>query len=104
MEQYEYMKGPNNAVGLKLLLHHQDDVPLVQDFGDNVPAGMPTFVSLSVTNVSTVLLVLAKHPHNLFLELCKNIGQYNLEQIRQSTDNKFIGIRLCYITRYTHMV
>ena len=56
VEQYEYMKGPNNAVGLKLLLHHQDDVPLVQDFGDNVPAGMPTFVSLSVTNVSAVLL------------------------------------------------
>ena len=69
VEQYDYMKGPNNAVGLKLLLHHQDDVPLVQDFGDNVPAGMPTFVSLSVTNVSTVLLVLAKHPHNLFFRI-----------------------------------
>ena len=55
VEEYEYMKGPHNAVGLKLLLHHQDEVPLVQDFGDNIPAGMHTFVSLSVTNVSKVL-------------------------------------------------
>ena len=104
MEQYEYMKGPNNAVGLKLLLHHQDDVPLVQDFGDNVPAEMPTFVSLSVTNVSTVLLVLAKHPHNHFSEVCNTFGQYNLEQIRQSAVNKCLAIRLSYTTRYTHMV
>ena len=41
VEQYEYMKGPHNAVGLKVLLHRQDDVPQVQDFGDNVPALLP---------------------------------------------------------------
>ena len=77
MEQYEHMKGPHNAVGLELLLHHQDDVPLVQDFADNVPAGMPTFVSLSVTNVSTVLLT-----DNLFSEVCNNNCQYNIEKSR----------------------
>ena len=47
VEQYEYMKGPHNAVGLKLLLHQQDDVPLVQDFGESVPVGMHTFVAVS---------------------------------------------------------
>ncbi|KAI0212574.1 Acid-sensing ion channel 4 [Lamellibrachia satsuma] len=49
IEQYEYMKGPHNAVGLKLVLHQQDAIPLVQDFGDNVPAGMHTFVGVSVS-------------------------------------------------------
>ena len=56
VEQYEYTKGPHNAVGLKLLLHHQDDVPLVQDFGDNVPVGMHTFVGVSVSKVRIALL------------------------------------------------
>ena len=53
IEQYEYMKGPHNAVsslykGLKLVLHNQDAIPLVQDFGENVPAGMHTFIAVSV--------------------------------------------------------
>ena len=56
IEQYEYMKGPHNAVGLKLVLHHQDAIPLVQDFGDNVPAGMHTFVGVSVSKVSSNLV------------------------------------------------
>ena len=65
VEEYEYTKGPHNAGGLKLLLHQQDEVPLVQDFGDNVPAGLHTFVSLSFSNVSTLAMVLAEHPRNL---------------------------------------
>ena len=58
IEQYEYMKGPHNAVGLKLVLHQQDALPLVQDFGDNVPAGMHTFVGVSVSKVSSILVCL----------------------------------------------
>ena len=50
------MKGPHNAVGLKLLLHNQDAIPLVQDFGDTVPAGMHTFIAVSVSTVSSVLV------------------------------------------------
>ncbi|KAK2186908.1 hypothetical protein NP493_182g00013 [Ridgeia piscesae] len=53
VEQYEYMRGPHNAVGLKFLLHRQDDVPLVQDFGENIPASMNTFVAVTITNVNT---------------------------------------------------
>ena len=55
MEQYEYMQGPHNAVGLKILLHRQGDVPLVNDFGDNVPAGIHTFIALSVSKVSAII-------------------------------------------------
>ena len=56
IEQYEYMKGPHNAVGLKFLLHQQDAIPLMQDFGDNLPAGMHTFVAVSVSKVSSILV------------------------------------------------
>ena len=56
IEQYEYMKGPHNAVGLKLVLHNQDAIPLVQDFGENVPAGMHTFIAVSVSKVSSILV------------------------------------------------
>ena len=56
IEQYEYMNGAHNAVGLKFLLHHQDDVPIVQDFGENVPAGLLTFVAVSVSKVSSILV------------------------------------------------
>ncbi|KAI0216175.1 hypothetical protein LSAT2_031783 [Lamellibrachia satsuma] len=49
IELYEYMKGPHNAEGLKLLLHQQDAIPLVQDFGSSVPTGMNTFVAISVS-------------------------------------------------------
>ncbi|KAI0238877.1 hypothetical protein LSAT2_010364, partial [Lamellibrachia satsuma] len=49
-EQYQYTKGPNNAVGLKFRLHNQGVIPMVQDIGDNVPAGMHTFVAVSVSN------------------------------------------------------
>ena len=56
IEEYEYMAGPHNAVGLKLVLHQQDALPLVQDFGDNIPAGMHTFVGVSVSKVSSILV------------------------------------------------
>ena len=65
VEEYEYMKGPHNVGRLKLLLHQQDEVQLVQDFGDSVPAGLHTFVSLSFSNVRTLAMVLAEHPRNL---------------------------------------
>ena len=54
MEQYEHMKGPHNAVGLKFHLHRQGAVPLMEDFGENVPVGMHTFVGVSIRNVSHI--------------------------------------------------
>ena len=57
IEQYEYMKGPHDAVGLKVLLHEQGAVPLVQDFADAVPAGMNTFIGADVTRVSEMVFL-----------------------------------------------
>ena len=56
IEEYQHTKGPNNAVGLKFRLHNQGVIPMVQDIGDNVPAGMHTFVAVSVSKVSTISL------------------------------------------------
>ena len=52
IERYEYTKGPNSAVGLKLLLHRQNDVPSVEDFAVNIPVGMHTFVAVDLSKVS----------------------------------------------------
>ena len=91
-EQYQYTKGPNNAVGLKFRLHNQGVIPMVQDIGDNVPAGMHTFVAVSVSNVSTISVTFncdprtrlgsgnqwVKHKRNTFYlllmsEMCDNL-------------------------------
>ena len=58
VEHYQYTKGPHNAVGLKLLLHRKHDVPLVEDFGDNIPVGMHTFVAVDLSKVSVLLGIL----------------------------------------------
>ncbi|KAK2189622.1 hypothetical protein NP493_101g08015, partial [Ridgeia piscesae] len=44
-----YTKGPHNAAGLKLLLHGQDEIPQVENFGDAIPAGMHVFVAVDVS-------------------------------------------------------
>ena len=52
IEQYEYMSGPNDGAGVKLLVHQPHDVPLVKDHGLAVPAGMHAFVALKIVEVS----------------------------------------------------
>jgi len=51
IEEYEYMNGPHDAAGLKVLLHEQGTIPLVQDFADAVPAGMNTFLAVNIEKV-----------------------------------------------------
>ena len=100
IEQYQYTKGPNNAVGLKFRLHNQGVIPVVQDIGDNVPAGMHTFVAVSVSKVSTISLTFncgpgtrlgsgnqwAKHKRYTFYllfmsEMCDNLLRNCTERI-----------------------
>jgi len=49
------MRGPNTAIGFKLLVHHQEEVPLVKEFGEALPPGYHAFVSLTLDQVRTVL-------------------------------------------------
>jgi hypothetical protein len=46
IEEYEYMSGPHQATGLKLLLQEEDSVPFVDDLGDQLPTGLDSFVAI----------------------------------------------------------
>ena len=51
VEQYDYMKGPNPGAGIKLLIHSQDEIPLVRDLGQAVMPGSYAFVGLQMIEV-----------------------------------------------------
>lgn len=52
VEQYEYMKGPNEGAGMKILVHEQNEIPLVKDFGLAIPPGFHALVAVKVIEVS----------------------------------------------------
>ena len=45
------MKGPNPGAGIKLLIHAQDEVPLVRDLGQALPPGAYAYVGLQMIEV-----------------------------------------------------
>lgn len=54
VEQYEYMPGPNDAAGVKVLTHVKDDHPRVRELGIAVPTGTQAFIGLQVVMVSNI--------------------------------------------------
>lgn len=54
VEQYEYMPGPNDAAGVKVLTHVKDDHPRVRELGIAVPTGTQAFIGLQVVMVSDI--------------------------------------------------
>ena len=46
IEQYEYMSGPSTGAGVTVLIHSQEDVPLVKDNGVSFSKGSYSFVGL----------------------------------------------------------
>ncbi|XP_064643335.1 uncharacterized protein LOC135497392 isoform X2 [Lineus longissimus] len=48
VEQYEYMHGPHDSAGLKVLLYDTDEVPLVYELGQAVATGTHTFIGVKV--------------------------------------------------------
>ena len=54
VEQYEYMNGPHAAAGLKVLLHEQGTIPMVENFAVAVPAGMNTFIAVFIEKVNPI--------------------------------------------------
>ena len=60
VEQYEYMTGPHDSVGLKVLLHDSSHVAMVRDLGEALPTGSHAFVAVTLSKVSCCL---ALSPH-----------------------------------------
>lgn len=46
IEQYQYMKGPQDEAGIKVLLHDYSEVPLVKDLGFAIAPGTHTLVAV----------------------------------------------------------
>jgi len=52
IEHYEYMGGPHNSAGVKILLHDSDEVPFVGDMGFNVPPGRQSLIGINAKRVN----------------------------------------------------
>lgn len=53
VEQYEYMPGPHDSAGVKMLLHDDNEVPRVHALGQAVSTGSHVFVGVKVLTVSS---------------------------------------------------
>ena len=51
VEQYEYMHGPHDSAGLKILLYDPAEEPLVYELGQAVATGTHTYVGVKVIQV-----------------------------------------------------
>lgn len=51
IQQYEYMPGPHDAVGVKLLIHDSKEVPTVHTKGMAFSPGNAVFVGLKFKEV-----------------------------------------------------
>ena len=51
IEQYEYMPGPHDAAGIKMLLHDRDEIPRVHALGQAIPPGSHVFVGVKIVEV-----------------------------------------------------
>ncbi|RUS75983.1 hypothetical protein EGW08_016265, partial [Elysia chlorotica] len=54
VEQYEYMPGPSDAAGVKILLHHPHQFPQVRGLGLVLPAGSFAFVGTSIISFNNL--------------------------------------------------
>ncbi|KAJ8319756.1 hypothetical protein KUTeg_001343 [Tegillarca granosa] len=54
VEQYEYMPGPNDAAGIKVLPHDHGEFPRVRELGISIPTGSHAFVGLRVLQIENL--------------------------------------------------
>lgn len=52
IEQYEYMPGPHEAAGVKILLHEPGEFPFISELGKALQIGTHTFVGVQMLKVS----------------------------------------------------
>ena len=55
VEQYEYMAGPHDAAGVKILLHEPRETPSVHGLGQAVATGTHAFVGVKFMMVRILL-------------------------------------------------
>ena len=48
------MRGPNSAAGVKILVHDQEEIPLVRELGQAISPGSHAFVGIQMLQVSIV--------------------------------------------------
>ena len=51
IEQYEYMNGPHDSAGVKVLLHDREHTPLVASLGQAVSTGFSAFASINLLTI-----------------------------------------------------
>ncbi|XP_069114351.1 uncharacterized protein [Argopecten irradians] len=73
VEQYEYMPGPHDAAGVKMLLHANGEVPRVHALGQAVSTGAHVFVGVKVFSISNL-----PEPHG-------RCSEHQLEYVDQFT-------------------
>ena len=56
VEQYEYMHGPNSAAGVKILVHEQDEVPVVREHGQAISPGSHASVGIQMKQVWIIVV------------------------------------------------
>ena len=51
IEQYEYMNGPHDSAGVKILLHDREQTPLVASLGQAVSTGFSAFAGMNLLTI-----------------------------------------------------
>ncbi|XP_062594641.1 uncharacterized protein LOC134256061 [Saccostrea cucullata] len=54
IEQYEYMPGPHDAAGIKMLIHDHKDIPMVHALGQAISPGSRVFVGMKVIELENL--------------------------------------------------
>ncbi|KAK7093192.1 hypothetical protein V1264_006988 [Littorina saxatilis] len=54
VEQYEYMPGPHDAAGIKMLLHDSKESPKVHALGQALSAGVHSFLAMKLVSVKNL--------------------------------------------------
>ncbi|XP_035825598.1 acid-sensing ion channel 2, partial [Aplysia californica] len=54
VEQYEYMPGPHDAAGIKILLHDGKEFPKVAELGLSIPTGTHTYVGIQLLKIQNL--------------------------------------------------
>ncbi|XP_052721999.1 uncharacterized protein LOC128192939 [Crassostrea angulata] len=54
IEQYEYMPGPHDAAGIKMLIHDHSDIPMVHALGQAISPGSRVFVGMKIIELENL--------------------------------------------------